>query len=124
MLSLIFQNKSYIRPVVSRASVSDSAVVKTKFFLIILQGPRSKFFEWAAIFGSVIFVKLCFVEFFVIFAKKGGGALSPPPSPSLRTVPVLLPLLATFFLSLHSFRTKSGQPLTTKTPYSFRAVTA
>ena len=42
------------------------------------QGPRSKFLEWGAIFGSVIFVKLFFVKFIFIFAKKvgrgGGGA--------------------------------------------------
>ena len=36
------------------------------------QGPRSKFLEWGAIFGSVIFVKLFFVKFIFIFAKKSG----------------------------------------------------
>ena len=47
------------------------------------QGPRSKFLEWGggAIFGSVIFVKLFFVKFIFIFAKKvgrgGGGGLFP-----------------------------------------------
>ena len=43
------------------------------------QGPRSKFLEWGAIFGSVIFVKLFFVKFIFIFAKKvgrGGGGFS------------------------------------------------
>ena len=48
-------------------------------FEVKTQGPRSKFLRGGgAVFGSVIFVKLFFISFIFIFAKKWGAkALSP-----------------------------------------------